>query len=100
VNISKNASGYIRYYILGLPSHSFIHKSKWGKYTHDCDYLVEDEEDLPHICAYFTSGCEYFVTTNRRLTKMKVKEKVNFISPKKFVERVLGLKGLDTIDKI
>jgi len=61
---------------------------------------VDDEDDLPHICAYFASGAERFVTTNRRLTKMKVKEFVNFASPKEFAEGVLGMKSLDTQDGI
>jgi len=58
-----------------------------------------DKDDIPHICAYFASDGEYFVTTNRRLTRMKIREMVNFTSPKEFVE-TLGLRGLETVDGI
>jgi hypothetical protein len=61
---------------------------------------VADKEDLPHICTYFASGCAYFVTANRRLTQMKIKVKVNFKSPRDFVEDVLGLEGIDTPEDI
>jgi len=69
--------------------------SKLEKYRH----LVSDPDDLPHIAAYFLSKCEVFVTTNRRLTQMKIKERIRFISPKSFIED-LGEKSLDTPDGI
>lgn len=56
--------------------------------------LVDNEDDLPHVNAYFASGCHYFVTTNRRLTQMKIKNKINIISPKKFLME-LEIKPLD-----
>ncbi len=55
---------------------------------------VDDEDDLPHINAYFAAGCDYFITVNRRLTQMKIKDKVNFISPKRFLVE-LGIEPLD-----
>jgi hypothetical protein len=58
--------------------------------------LVADIDDLSHIYAYFESECDYFVTTNRRLTQMKIREFVNFKPPKEFVEKVLGMEGFDT----
>ncbi len=61
--------------------------------------LVNDEDDLPHVNAYFASECDYFITTNRRLTQMKIKKKVNFMSPKKFLAE-LGLEALDKKDGI
>lgn len=57
--------------------------------------LVDDEDDLPHINAYFALKCDFFVTTNRRLTQMKIKKKVNFMSPKDFLTEL----GLETLDK-
>jgi hypothetical protein len=62
-----------------------------GKYVD----LVDDKDDLPHICSYFAGKCDYFITTNRRLTQMKIRNKVNFISPKKFIEK-LNLKPIYT----
>jgi len=61
---------------------------------------VTDIDDLPHICAYFAANCNYFVTANRRLTQMKIKDIVNFKSPKAFVKEVLGLKPLDTVNNV
>lgn len=67
-----------------------------GKYNKD----VTDKKDLPHICTYFASNADYFVTTNRRLTQMKVKGLVNFMNPREFVKNVLDIKPLDSIDEI
>lgn len=61
---------------------------------------VKDKDDLPHICAYFASGAKHFVTTNRRLTQMDIGKRVKFNSPKVFVEEVIGLRGLETVDGI
>ena len=96
----KDVAGRQRYLMLSLPFSETVSKAEWELFVNSYRGYITDEDDLPHICAYFAGNCDYFVTTNRRLTKMKVKEKVNFMSPKKFVERVLGLKGLDTIDEI
>jgi hypothetical protein len=62
--------------------------------------LVADIDDLPHICAYFEGECDYFVTANRRLTQMKIRESVNFKSPKEFVEKVLGMEGIETKNEV
>jgi hypothetical protein len=40
------------------------------------------------------------VTANRRLTEMKIKEYVNFMSAKKFIEDVCNLDGIDTVKGI
>ncbi|MFQ5975004.1 MAG: hypothetical protein ACE5J5_01635 [Candidatus Hydrothermarchaeales archaeon] len=61
---------------------------------------VTDKKDLPHICTYFASDSDYFVTTNRRLTQMKVKGIVKFMNPKRFVKDVLKIKPIDSIDGI
>jgi hypothetical protein len=61
--------------------------------------MVNDEDDQPHVDAYFASKCHYFVGTNRRLTRMKIRNKVNFISPKRFLIE-LDLKPLDRKDEI
>jgi hypothetical protein len=56
---------------------------------------VADKDDLPHVCSYVSGGAEYFVTTNRKLTQMKIRNMVNFISPKDFLSE-LGLDCLET----
>ncbi len=38
----------------------------------------------------------FFVTNNRRLTQMKIKDRIRFTSPKEFVEKVLRVKGVET----
>ena len=48
----------------------------------------------------FCCEAEYFVTANRRLTEMKIKEHVNFMSAKKFIENICGLDGIDTFKRI
>jgi len=58
---------------------------------------VADKDDLLHVCAYLASEARYFVTTNRRLTQMEIKERVNFTSPKEFVEDFLGMRGMETV---
>ncbi len=58
--------------------------------------LIADVDDVPHIHAYFAHECDYFVTTDRRLTEMKIREKVNFRSPRSFLQ-ILGVKGYGTV---
>ena len=47
--------------------------------------MIDDRDDIPHICSYFAGNCDFFVTTNRKLTQMKIKNHVNFLSPDEFV---------------
>ncbi len=80
---------------LEVMPHDSIPIHELEKYRH----LVSDPDDLPHIAAYSLSNCEIFVTTNRKLTQMKIKERIRFMSPKSFIEE-LGGKSLDTSDGI
>ena len=57
--------------------------------------LVDDKDDLPHICGYFAGECDFFITTNRRLTRMVIKGQVNFITPKELLKK-LKLESIDT----
>jgi hypothetical protein len=66
----------------------------------DWKSFVADIDDIPHICSYFAGEAEYFVTANRRLTQMKIKEHVNFMSAKEFIENVCDLDGIDTVKGI
>jgi hypothetical protein len=56
---------------------------------------VADRSDLPHIHAYLAAGCDRFVTVNRRLTRMAIRDVVAFRSPREFLED-LGLPTVDT----
>ena len=58
-------------------------------------YSIKDRDDLPHVIAYLVLECDYFVTTNRKLTQMEMPEHVVFVTPK-FVEDMLNVKGVDT----
>lgn len=85
----KDIAGRQRYLMLSLPFSETVSKAEWELFVNSCNSYVTDEDDLPHICAYFAGNRDHFVTTNRRLTKMKIKEKVNFKPPGESVEEVL-----------
>ena len=87
--------GRIRTYLLTIPHREYISRAEWSYLVSELSPLVADKDDLPHICSYMASGAEYFVTTNRRLTQMKIKDKVNFISPKDFLIKI-GINELDS----
>jgi predicted nucleic acid-binding protein len=92
---SKDTASWMRTMIWTLHGLHIVSKEEIDKISDKYRGLVDDEDDLPHVNAYFASKCDYFVTTNRRLTQMKIKKKVNFISPKKFLTE-LDLKPLDS----
>ena len=96
---SKDLASWMRIFIWSIKGLTIIHKKEIDSLTEKFTDLVDDKDDLPHVCAYFAGDCDYFVTTNRRLTKQKISKKVNFISPKKFIEK-LGLKSLNTVNEI
>ena len=77
-----------------------VQKGQFKRYKKQYVNLVTDIDDQTYIYAYFETECDYFVTTNRRLTQMKMREFVNFKSPKEFVEKVLGMEGFDTKDEL
>lgn len=85
--------------MMSLPYSEIIHDFEWSVFINDWKNSVADSDDLPHICSYFAGEAEYFVTANRRLTEMKIKDYVKFISAKEFIEDVCGLKGIDTIEE-
>ncbi len=92
----KDLAGFLLFYIWSLPDIIVVQREQFRKYGKQYSDLVTDIDDLPHIYAYFEGECDYFVTTNRRLTQMKIRESVSFRSPKEFVEKVLGMEGFDT----
>ena len=82
--------GRVRTYLLTIPRRDFINRAEWSYFIDAISPLVADKDDLPHICSYMYSGAEYFVTTNRKLTQMKIKDKVNIISPRDFLSMIGG----------
>jgi hypothetical protein len=96
---SKDLASWMQIFIWSIQGLTVIQKKEIDQLNEKFIDLVDDKDDLPHICSYFAGNCDYFVTTNRRLTQMKIKSKVNFISPKKFIEK-LNLKSINTKNQI
>lgn len=100
IHKSKDFASMVRLYMMSLPSSEMINDFEWSVFVDDWKNFVADIDDLPHICSYFAGEAGYFVTANRRLTKMKIKEHVIFMSAKKFIENACGLDGIDTVQGI
>jgi predicted nucleic acid-binding protein len=96
---SKDLASWMRMFIWSIQDLTVVQKDEIDQISENITVLVTDKDDLPHVCSYFVGNCDYFVTTNRRLTQQKIGEKVNFVSPKKFVE-ILGLKSIETPNEI
>ena len=96
---SKDLASWMQIFIWSIQGITIIQKKEIDKLIKQYEKLVDDKDDLPHICSYFAGNCNYFVTVNRKLTQEKIRECVNFISPKKFIEK-LGLKSVDTDNEI
>jgi hypothetical protein len=92
---SKDLASWMQIFIWSIHGLTVIQKKEIDHLSEKFVDLVDDKDDLPHICSYFAGNCDDFVTTNRRLTQMKIKSSVNFISPKKFVEK-LNFKSINT----
>ena len=99
-NKGKDFASMVRLYMMSLPSSELINDFEWSVFVDEWKSFVGDIDDLSHICSYFAGEVEYFVTANRRLTQMKIKEHVNFMSDKKFIEEVCGFDGIDTVKGI
>jgi len=85
---NKDIASYQIKFMRSFPLKTIIYEQQWSLLINQYQKYISDIDDLPHICSYFSGDCDYFVTTNRRLTQMKIKNKVNFITPKKFVEKL------------
>ena len=96
----KDASSLMIFNILTLPNIVVVQDEEIIPLFSIYDKVVSDKSDLPDICAYFAKTCDYFLTTNRKLTQQKIKSKVHFITPKKFVEDILKIKSYDTPNEI
>ena len=91
--------GKVREYLISIHRNEIIDKLQWSLLINKYDFLVSDKDDLPHICSYFVGNCNWFVTTNRKLTQQEVKKMVNFITPKRIVE-ILKIKSIETVNEI
>lgn len=92
---SKNTANNIVHSIKKIPNLKIVEVDHIDEIKDKHTNLVSDIDDLPHICACVLGKCDFFVTTNRRLTQMKAKNKVKFLSPKQFLEK-LNLTSLNT----
>ena len=81
--------GKIWYYYQTIPNREIISKYEWSLYLDDVKDLVEDVDDIPHICSYICADADYFITKDDRLAKMEISQLVNFISAKEFKEKFL-----------
>ena len=95
-NKGKDCASKVRLYLLSIPKSEIVYDLEWNLFMGEWGGFVTDVDDIPHICSYFAGESEYFVTVNRRLTQMKIKDYVNFISPKRFIEDVCLLDGIET----
>lgn len=100
IHKGKDFASMVRLYMMSLPSSEMINDFEWSVFVDDWKNFVADIDDLPHICSYFAGEAGYFVTANRRMTEMKIKEHVNFMPAKKFIENACGLDGIDTVQGI
>jgi predicted nucleic acid-binding protein len=88
-NKGKDWTGLVRFYMVSLPKRELVHSSEWSLLLPKWDDLIDDKKDVPHICSYFAGECDCFVTTNRRLTRMKIHPFVSFQSPEECVKRLM-----------
>ena len=92
----KDKVGGVRNYMLSIPIRESVHRNEWGLFVNELRNVVKDIDDLPHICSYVAGNCDYFITTNRKLTQETVRKIINFKNPKMFLEDVLHKKSIDT----
>lgn len=85
----KDWAGKARLFMLSVPERELVHSSEWSLLMPKWKHLIDDKDDIPHICSYFAGDCEYFVTTNRKLTRMKIGAHVAFRTPEEFVKIIL-----------
>jgi len=92
----REVAGLIRLNVLTLPELSIIGEDATTSTIPKYDEFVADKSDLPHICAFFLGECDIFVTSNMKLTRQRIKDQVNFMTPRDFVTSVLKKKPFDT----
>ena len=70
----KDVASKMRLLMISIPYTDIAVKHEWQIFIKRYKEMVSDIDDLPHICSYLVKDCDYFVTTNRRLTQMKIKD--------------------------
>ena len=84
--LGKDWVGKASIFLVAFPQREVIDKSEWIIQYPKWKDLIDDKDDVPHICSYFAGGCDCFVTTNRKLTQMKIRSHVAFQSPEEFMK--------------
>lgn len=84
-NLGKDIAGSLRALIFSLPGLLIVKDVEIKGSLEMYRRSVVDADDVPHIAAYFHANCDVFVTINRKLTQMKIRDKVNFKTPKDFL---------------
>lgn len=87
--MGKDWAGKARLFMLSVPERKLIPCSEWSLLIPRWKALIDDKADIPHICSYFAGDCDSFVTTNRKLTKMRIGAHVPFRTPEEFA-RLIG----------
>lgn len=95
--MGKDLAGLQREFLLTLPDARILPEKEWSASLDEVRPALDDLDDLPHLAAHLESGADLFVALNRRLARMRVKERVAFRAPRAFVEEDLEMKGLDTL---
>ena len=85
-NLGKDWVGKASMLMVAFPQRELIHRSEWIIQYPKWKDLVDDTDDIPHICSYFAGDCDCFVTTNQKLARMKIGSHVAFQSPEEFVK--------------
>ena len=92
---TKDEASWLRYFMWTLPRLEVVTAERLQAQQRRYEDRVADPSDLPHIQAYFAAECTRFVTVNRRLTRMAIREVVAFRTPGEFLEE-LGLPVVET----
>jgi len=85
-NLGKDWVGKAELFMVAFPRMEFIQETEWKLQYPKWKDLIDDRDDIPHVCSYFAGGCDCFVTTNRKLTQMKICQHVAFQSPEEFAK--------------
>ncbi|MEE8167897.1 MAG: PIN domain-containing protein [Candidatus Hydrothermarchaeales archaeon] len=85
-NLGKDIASSLRELIFSIPKLVIVRNFEIKDKLEEFKELVADLDDIPHIAAYFHAECDIFVTSNRKLTQMKIKDRVIFKTPDDFLE--------------
>lgn len=92
---TKDEASWLRYFMWTLPGLEVVTADRLESLRGEYGDRVADPSDLPHVRAYLAAECDRFVTVNRRLTRMAIREVVVFRSPRELLEE-LGLPVVET----